>query len=641
MRLHPFTMITGIALLSAMLFSFVTSAQSTDTLDEVNIKSNRRRVSNDERINTFSPGQKVRTIDSLTLQQYQFQSIANLLSQQVPVFVKSYGFNSLATLNFRGASAAQSQVYWNGVPLQNAALGITDVSLLRTSSFSKVDIVYGGSSALWGSGNVGGALLLENDGPYFIARQAINTSISFMAGSYGQYQFGLQSALSAKRWHVTTNVAAQTARNNFDYVYNGVTYSTANSSIKGASAQVQASYKANSKNTFGINVWAQNYYREIPKATFETGSVKNQEDISLRILGNWKRQTDKLTLYSRLAFMQDYMHYRDSSLLLNKENSTHQVYAEAGARYKFNEHHYFTVFVPLHYSWFESPYGTGTRTQNRLAAAAAYVLSAYHNRLRIAVHGRLRLVNDKSVPLSGLNISYTLTQWLSVRSNVQRSFRLPTLNELYYEPGGNPNLKPEQGWSVDGGYVVKTATGKKLVLTHDVSVFTRRINDWIIWFGGAIWTPHNIAQVHSRGIETENTLQYKLNASWKLHIGINTAYVLATTEASYIPGDGSIGKQIPYSPRYNGQANAGFSFKQLYFNYNHTYTGYRFITVDESSWLMPYNTGNIQLMYTTRLGRNKFQLSAQANNVWSSEYSIISARPMPGINWMAGVKLML
>src|ERR1043165_3827875 len=94
-------------------------------------------------------------------------ALSTLLSQQMPVFVKSYSFNGLATLHFRGASAAQSQVLWNGVPIQNASLGVADVSTMPVLFMNKVSVVYGGSGALLGSGNVGGALLLENEQPLF------------------------------------------------------------------------------------------------------------------------------------------------------------------------------------------------------------------------------------------------------------------------------------------------------------------------------------------------------------------------------------------------------------------------------------------------------------------------------------------
>jgi iron complex outermembrane receptor protein len=629
-----------IALLFAVLFYSVSLRAQVDTLDEVNINAYRKQLSNDDRINLFSQGQRVKSIDSITLQQYQFQNIATLLAQQDPVFVKSYGFNNLSTLNFRGASAAQSQVYWNGVPLSNAATGITDVSLLRTSLYNKVSIVYGGSSALWGSGNIGGALVLENDRPQFTANTQYHYAISVMAGSFGQYQGGLRSSISMKRWFIATNLAAQSAQNNFKYTDNGTSYTTINSELSSTTGQVQIGYKANSKNTINFIAFGQNFYREIPKALFESLSVKNQRDASVRLLADWNRKGEKLNLSAKLSYVNDLMRYKDSMVGIDATYKTQQVYGELNVRYSVGSHHRFMLFLPVHMAWMERQQQADIVRQPRLGIAGAYNLSAYHHRLNIALHGRLRLNNDKSLPVSGLSIAYKCTDWLSVRTNIQRSYRLPTLEERYYEPGGNPNLKPEQGWSTDVGYTIKTKQEHNLVFYHDVSLFSRKIQDWIIWFGGAVWTPHNIAEVHSRGVETENRLQYKLN-KWTLHLGVNTAYVLATTVQSYVANDGSIGKQIPYSPRYNGQMNIGLSYRKVYFNYNHTYTGYRFITVDESAWLEPYQTGNVQLMYSVPVNHKTLSLSVQCNNVWNAQYSVVNGRPMPRINWLIGLTLSL
>src|SRR5690606_35766430 len=128
---------------------------------------------------------------------------------------------------------------------------------------------------------------------------------------------------------------------------------------------------------------------------------------------------------------------------------------------------------------------------------------------------------------------------------------------------------------------------------------------------------------------------------WRAYLGLNTSYVLATTTQSYLPGDGSIGKQIPYTPRYNGQMNIGFSYRHIHVNYNHTYTGYRFITTDESQSILPYNTANVQLLYTWQLGPYPLQLSAQCNNIFNRQYEVVAARPMPGINYLLGLNFTL
>lgn len=639
--MSPFTVSKRVALLIVMLLCFFTSDGQTaaDTLREVKVKGKRKRLlSSDERINTYAPGQKVTTIDSITLQQYQFQSVANLLSQQSPAFIKTYGINGLATLNFRGASAAQSQVFWNGVPLQNAALGISDVSLLPVSLMNKVHIVYGSSAAMWGSGNVGGALVVENEKPYFSDSMALHHAVYAVAGSFNQYQLGGRSVLSGDRWYIAANGFYQSAHNNFSYTDDGAKKYMDNAALNSGVGLLQVAHKLDEENTIGITAWYQQYYREIPRALFEAQSQKNQRDESIRLLADWNYAGRKLNISSKLSYIRDYMHYRDTMALLNSKNSSNQIYAELGFNYRFNSHHRFLLSLPVIIAWVDSAAVKSTNTQNRFAAAVNYLFSHFNDKLHIAFNIRGEVVDRNSFLLPGINASYALTDWLQLKINAQCTYRVPTLNELYYNPGGNRNLKPEQGWSIDGGYAVNTRNTGRLAFNHELSVFNRMIDNWILWFGGAIWTPHNIATVHSRGVETDNKLAFNIK-KWKLHIGVNTAYVLSTTVSTYIAGDGSIGKQIPYSPRYNGQANIGFSYKALYVNYNHTYTGYRFITVDESQWLMPYNTGNAQLLYTLPFKAHSLQFTAQCNNIWNKQYQVVNARPMPAINWLFGLRL--
>lgn len=647
-----------------MLFSFTAvHAQVTDTLKGVEIKDEKPKTSNDERINTYSQGQLVYAIDTVTLKQYQFQSMANLLSQQVPVFVKSYGINNVATLNFRGASAAQSQVYWNGIPISNAALGISDVSLLPVSLMNKVNVIYGSSSALWGSGNVGGALLVENDLPDFDTG-AFSQSISAVMGSFGNYRAGLKSALSTNRFVASANVFGQTMNNDFRYKdADDKEQTMTNAKMQSGVGLLQAGYKLNDKNTLSFRGWYQQYYREIPPALFESASAKNQRDESLRLLLNWKRNTDKSIYYAKAAYIRDFMWYRDSLISVESKNITDQVYVEAGIKrstFGAKDNNYLMIFIPVQLSRMDRLSVGDTKTQSKYALAAAYARQ-FGTRVLLSAQSRAEVVDNNGYILPGINATYLLHSRyklrVTLRANVQRTYRVPTLNELYYSPGGNPNLKPEKGWNEDVGYsiVLRRSRGSVYHATndslktvevynlshirfeHDLSVYNRVINDWILWFGGAIWTPHNISQVHSRGLQTENALKYVVNKNLEFKLGVNGSYTLATTMSSYIPNDGSIGKQIPYTPRFMAQSNIGFKWKDIYLNYNHTYTGVRYITTDESYGLKEYTLGNIQLLYAKDVQGHILQLTAQCNNVWNSEYVVVNARPMPGINWLVGL----
>ena len=629
----------GLLCIAFCLSGYSVRAQSLgDTLKEVHVTAKQTATGN-LKVNQFSPGQKVVTIDSVTLQQYRLQNISTLLAQQVPVFIKAYSFNGLSTLNFRGASAAQSQVLWNGIPIQNAAMGIADVSSLPVMFMSRVSMVYGGSSALWGSGNVGGALLLENDRPVFDSGHH-TLSLSGGAGSFGQYMAAADGAVGGKKWFVSLKALGQTARNDFPYTdVAGKQAHMPNSGLHSGSVMVNSAFKTSAQSLLSFSAWFQDYYRQVPPALYETYSVKSQEDASLRLLLDWNTHLVNGNFYARSSFIRDDIHYNDSAVRLHTVSTSFQYYQETGWRHSFGLPGQVMIFIPVGISWMNIPVTAQPKQQSKVALACAYDVKTLGDRLDMAVNARAEMADGKGILLPGADASCRLTEWLTLRANVQRSYRIPTLNELYYYPGGNTSLKPEQGWSEDAGYALHLRKGA-FSLSHDLSVFTRDVHDWIIWLGSAIWTPHNIAEVHSRGVETTNTLQFAAGR-WRLHLGVNTAYTLATTVQSYIAGDGSVGRQIPYTPRYNGQLNVGFALGRLYVNYNHTYTGYRFTVSDESEYLLPYNTGNMQVMYTTNWGLHSLQCTVQCNNVWNQQYSVIGYRPMPGINWLAGFRVQL
>lgn len=612
--------------------------QVTDSLPAVKIHGrHKQKTSHDVRINDFTPGQKKVVIDSILLQQYQLQSVSNLLSQQTSVFIKSYGFNGLATLNFRGSSAAQSQVLWNGVPIQNAALGVADVSQLPVLLMNNVNIVYGSSAALLGSGNVGGSLMFENDKPRFDTIDTKKVTVSAGIGSYGQQMTGIKGMFHNNRWFVAATLFGQSSQNNFKYTNtDGVEQRLPNSQLQSVAAMLQLAYKLNATDVVSLYAWHQNYDRRIPPALFETGSVKEQKDASTRLLLEWKRSKAKYEWYAKTSFIKDNTQYSDPAISLQAELPVYQSYTDIGWKHTINSNSKLLLFIPVQLSW--TTYNNTNQQQAKVAIAVAYDVKLAHQKLDLAVNMREEAIDNTAVFSPGINASYMLTDWLSLTGNVQHTYRTPNLNELYFFPGGNASLKPEQGWGEELGYQLHFSVAPHISFTQNVSLFSRDIQDWIIWFGGSIWTPHNISEVWSRGLETENKLTWNVG-KWNCYLALNTSYILATTQSSYALNDGSIDKQLPYTPRYNGQMNLGFAYKHLRANYNHTYTGYRFMTVDESEYISPYNTGNLQISYDFLVDKYPVSFTSQVNNIWGQQYQVVAFRPMPGTNWLLGFKV--
>ncbi len=61
--------------------------------------------------------------DSLVLKENIALSMADILTFNSSIFVKSYGRATLSTVSFRGTSASHTQVTWNGMRINNPMWG--------------------------------------------------------------------------------------------------------------------------------------------------------------------------------------------------------------------------------------------------------------------------------------------------------------------------------------------------------------------------------------------------------------------------------------------------------------------------------------------------------------------------------------
>src|SRR5687768_7906432 len=83
-----------------------------------------------QRIDLTDIGKHSDHLDTTAIEIHQHEDLASLLSSQTPLFVRSYGAGTLATLGIRGGGAAHTQILWNGTPLRNPMIGLLDLSLI-------------------------------------------------------------------------------------------------------------------------------------------------------------------------------------------------------------------------------------------------------------------------------------------------------------------------------------------------------------------------------------------------------------------------------------------------------------------------------------------------------------------------------
>ena len=147
-------------LFTCVLFPFVAFAQQDTTLPkayslpEVQVEGLRSK--------NFSTGQRIVFADSAGLSNRTSYTLAEQLAFGNAVHIRNYGAGGLSTLSLQGSSDVHSAVVWNGFNVQSVMNGTSDLSLTPTFFVDELGLQSGSSTHLWGSGAVGGSVLLNN-----------------------------------------------------------------------------------------------------------------------------------------------------------------------------------------------------------------------------------------------------------------------------------------------------------------------------------------------------------------------------------------------------------------------------------------------------------------------------------------------
>ena len=170
-------------------------------------------------------------------------------------------------------------------------------------------------------------------------------------------------------------------------------------------------------------------------------------------------------------------------------------------------------------------------------------------------------------------------------------------------------------------------------------IVSRMINDWIMWmppFKGVsdYWSPINVAQVKSNGLETRSHLTWaKEKFIMDFHWGLDLTWSTFARPVEQFRIEA--GQQLFYVPVENLAAGINFTLGQWTLYYDHHWFG---DAPGINDPVKAYNIGNGGLGYHFSSIRSSGTVFMRADNIWNVPYRIIERRPMPGLGFSAGVK---
>ena len=207
-------------------------------------------------------------------------------------------------------------------------------------------------------------------------------------------------------------------------------------------------------------------------------------------------------------------------------------------------------------------------------------------------------------------------------------------------PGGNPDLRSEQGWTYDAGLSFDVGESGVYSLSGSATWFDSRIKDWILWLPTpkGFFSPRNVKDVHAYGVELKADANVALSQEWSIAFNGSFSWTPSINVGEKLsPADMSVGKQLPYVPEYSSSVTGRIGWKQWSLLYKWCYYSERYTMSSNdntlSGKLPTYYMNNITLERLLTFSWADLSIKSSVNNLFDEEYVSVLSRPMPGINF--------
>jgi len=590
---------------------------------------------------TITPAPSYKLIKVPNIASHVTDNLADLLSKETPIYIKSSGPGGLSSISIRGAGASHTQLYWNGISINSPTLGQLDLAMLPVAFIDQAEIHLGASSVVDGSGGLGGAIQLNTSANY---KNKLNTTFRKELGSFGIDKTLLSINAGNKKFQSKTSLFRNSSTNDFKYIditqENSPISERENAEIIQYGIKQEFYFTPNKENYFAIKSNYIDSYRQIPSALGVMPKGEYQTDKTLRLLGEWRHGKKKTFQHIRLAFIKDEMNYMDTSLSINSLISIDSY----NATYNFN--HYFNYLLK-----FSAQVNAGSDIANSTGFGAEHQQNRQSVFLQFEqksnwgyqynIAARQEVINGELTPvIPTIGVKYFLTKnhHFAINANAARNYKAPSLNELYWNPGGNTDLLPEIGFTSEMGL-----TYQHRKLAFSISPYYSLIDNWIQWLPqeSGIWSPTNVKQVENKGIELDIKKVCKISNEVKLHLHSGYNYVNSINKSSILSSDNSIGRQLIYVPKHTFNIVAKLEFKKWLFAYKQTVTGKVFIDATNTTYMPYYAPADINISYSLKKEMKSTKIGLKVSNLYNEDYQIMANRPLPGRWFLLFVKVNL
>lgn len=628
-------LLLSFTLLGAMPVSGVAQSD-TIRLKEVTIQSERSEI--------FMTGKPAIEIDSSVIHSGTGTTLAELLSGYSSLFIKSYGGGSSAVLSSRGTEARHNSVLWNGFNLNTPGMGLTDLSLVPASVTGSIDIIRGGSSPVNGNASVGSTIRLSRPEPKF--RHHRMAGVAVEAASFSGSHVEASTEISNSHYATSTTVFHDHSKNNFPYVNlahrDKPVQNLQHASVNNYGLVHYSDFKTGARSVASASAWYQVTNREIPPMMTDPASLAEQRDSILRLHAGYKTSFRNSSVRVNVAHFREDMKYDDPEYIIHKKYSLYNSFADAEYRWYGNSKMIISIGAQGNFAQAAFEEYLSDKERKLVSGYTALIWQPVRD-WKINFNLRTEFANQNEPPVCpSVGIEGNLYKnKITLLFHAGRHYSMPSMNDLYWKPGGNVDLLPEDALSIEGGIALFKENKKypSLIMT----VFRSTVDNWIRWIpvNGGIYVPHNISEVETQGIEL-NSSHSSVIANWKF--SYHFSYAISHSEVVSTGENNAheiTGKQLMYAPEHVASMLFTVAWKTIGTDITWHYTGRRFTTSDNLRSLDPYHLTDLRIFFKPAIRSNKYHLTAyvKISNLFDESYQVLEWRPSPGRWYSAGLKM--
>lgn len=570
-------------------------------------------VISDTQLRDFSNTQSVQKLSDSVISRNS-PSLTSLLNYNTVIYFKENGLGMVSSPSFRGTTAQQTAVIWNGININSQLLGQTDFNVLNTRDFTSISVKAGGGSVVYGSSAIGGSIHLNNDLTF---GNQFKNSLRFDYGSFNT--IGTHYNLKAGTDKISTNVSISRNSSDNDYEYPGTDTKNENGQYYNTSMNLAFAYKLNSKNILRFYSYLFDSERHF-SGTLAAPSKSKYQDTNMRNMLEWTGYYNRFTSRLKTAYLYEKYKYFEN---YKNDFFTFGNVKTFIARYDLTYDVSSSIKLNSIVDYTQNN-GDGSDIINKkrnIGSGSLLMKHSVSTKFQYELGIRKEITDTYDSPLLfSLGTNFAVADFYAIKLNGSRNFRMPTYNDLYWSGSGNPELNPETSYQAEIGNVFKFNN-----TTLTVTGYYIKLRDMLRWIPSkdGVWRPENVGRVNTYGIESILNWHKKIG-SGELEFNGTYAYTVSREDGK--------NEQLIYVPFHKATASLAYGWKNVSIYYRHLFNGEVFTTSDNEYKIDPFNVSSVGAEYSFKI-LSGLNLGFQVNNLWNEEYQNVDVRPMPGRNY--------